>query len=151
MPRLHGDILARPRLSAARPAGPYVRDSFPADRSSVPVARSAIAECAAAAGATPEQIDAIRLASSEALTNAVLWAYRALSGHIHVTARAAGGEFWVLISDNGCGLHAGPDSDRLGVGLALISELTDGFSVMERSTGGTELRLRFVLTGTNDE
>jgi hypothetical protein len=48
----------------------------------------------------------------------------------------------VLIADNGCGLHAGRDTDGLGLGLALISQMTDGFSVVGRSSGGTELRLR---------
>jgi two-component sensor histidine kinase len=52
---------------------------------------------------------------------------------------------WVLIADNGCGLHAGRDTDGLGLGLALISQMTDGFSVVGRSSGGTELRLRFAL------
>jgi two-component sensor histidine kinase len=53
----------------------------------------------------------------------------------------------VLIADNGCGLHAGRDTDGLGLGLALISQMTDGFSVVGRSSGGTELRLRFALAG----
>jgi anti-sigma regulatory factor (Ser/Thr protein kinase) len=122
---------------------PHVRESYPAVPTSVPAARQAIAECASEAGATEEQLEAIRLASSEALTNAVQYAYRARLGHVHVTARVAGGELWVLIADNGCGIHAGQDSDGLGLGLALISQSTDGFSVMERSTGGTEIRLRF--------
>jgi anti-sigma regulatory factor (Ser/Thr protein kinase) len=111
----------------------------------VPAARHAITECATDAGARGEQLDAIRLASSEALTNVVQYAYRSRTGHIYVTARAAGGEFWVLISDNGCGIHAGSESAGLGLGLALISQVADGLSVVQRSTGGTELRLRFVL------
>jgi anti-sigma regulatory factor (Ser/Thr protein kinase) len=127
----------------------HLRETYLAIPSSVPSARHAIAECAAQAGATDEQLDAIELASSEALTNVVLYAYRAHTGHIYVTARAAGGEFWVLISDSGCGLHAGSDSNGLGLGLALISQLADGFSVVQRSTGGTELRLRFVLGRPN--
>jgi anti-sigma regulatory factor (Ser/Thr protein kinase) len=128
-----------------RSTRPYVRESYPAIPSSVSAARQAIAQCAAEAGASEEQLEAIRLASSEALTNVVRYAYRARAGHIHVTARVAGGELWVLVADNGCGIHAGQDSDGLGLGLALISHSTDGFSVMERSTGGTELRLRFRL------
>jgi len=137
--------LAQTNRLRDRSIRPYVRESYPAVPSSVPTARQAIAECAAAAGASDEQLEAIRLASSEALTNAVQYAYRARVGHVHVTARVAGGELWVLIADNGCGIHAGQDSDGLGLGLALISQTTDGFSVMERSTGGTELRLRFWL------
>jgi anti-sigma regulatory factor (Ser/Thr protein kinase) len=137
--------LAQTNRDRDRSTRPYVRESYPAIPTSVPAARQAIAECAAAAGATEAQLEAIRLASSEALTNVVRYAYRARIGHMHVTARMAGGELWVLIADNGCGIHAGQDSDGLGLGLALISQSTDGFSVMERSTGGTELRLRFRL------
>jgi anti-sigma regulatory factor (Ser/Thr protein kinase) len=122
-----------------------LRESYPAVPASVPLARDAIAACAAEAGADADQLDAIRLATSEALTNVVQYAYRAHTGHIYVTARLAGGEFWVLISDNGCGIHAGSESAGLGLGLALISQLADGFSVAQRSTGGTEVRLRFLL------
>lgn len=143
--------LVRTNGLSARPYGPrgavrgLLRASYPAVPSALSPARHAIAACAAEAGASDEQIDAIRLASSEALTNIVRYAYRAQTGFIYVTARVVGGELWVLIADNGCGIRAGADSDGLGLGLALISQLTDGFSVVQRSTGGTELRLRFVL------
>jgi stage II sporulation protein AB (anti-sigma F factor) len=122
---------------------PYVRESFPAVEASIPLARNAITEWAEEAGADREQIDQIRLAVSEALTNVVLYAYPWRTGEIHVTARVPGNELWVLIADSGCGIHAGRDSEGLGLGLALISKMTDGFSVVERSSGGTELRLRF--------
>ena len=122
---------------------PCVRESYPAVASSIPLARRAITEWAAQTGVTRERVQAISLASSEALTNVVLYAYPWRTGEIHVTARAAGNELWVLIADSGCGIHAGRDSDGLGLGLALISKMTDGFSVVERSSGGTELRLRF--------
>ena len=51
----------------------------------------------------------------------------------------------MLIADNGCGMRAGRDSDGLGLGLALIAQMTDGFSIVERSCGGTELRLCYTL------
>jgi anti-sigma regulatory factor (Ser/Thr protein kinase) len=139
------DRLGEVRPDVATVTRARLREAYPAIPASVPLAREAIAECATEAGASAEQLDAIRLASSEALSNVVQYAYRAHTGHIYVTARLAGGEFWVLISDNGCGIHAGAESAGLGLGLALISQLADGFSVAQRSTGGTELRLRFVL------
>jgi anti-sigma regulatory factor (Ser/Thr protein kinase) len=122
-----------------------LQKSYAAIPSAVPVARRAITEFAAQAGARDEQLDAIRLASSEALSNVVQHAYPGRAGSIHVTARLAGGELWLLISDDGCGLRAGRDSDGLGLGLALIAQMTDGFTVFDRASGGTELRLRFVL------
>lgn len=122
-----------------------LRESYPAIASSVPTARHAIVEFAASAGAGGGQLEAIRLACSEALSNVVQHAYPARHGRIDLAANVAGGELWVLIADDGCGLHAGRDSDGLGLGLALIAQMTDGFTVFERSSGGTELRLRFVL------
>jgi anti-sigma regulatory factor (Ser/Thr protein kinase) len=143
-------LIERSRLTKYSPSSidrdtPSVRESFPAVAESVSIARRAITGCAEQAGAGPEQVQAIELAVSEALTNVVLYAYPWRTGEIHVTARVAGNELWVLIADNGCGLHSGRDTDGLGLGLALISQLTDGFSVVGRSSGGTELRLRFSL------
>jgi anti-sigma regulatory factor (Ser/Thr protein kinase) len=125
-----------------------LKRSYPAIASSVADARRAIKRFALNAGVGRERADEICLAASEAITNAVRFAYPARDGHIHVTAWLAGGELWVLVADNGCGLHAGGDSHGLGLGLGLISQLTDGFSVVERSSGGTELRLRFAVASS---
>lgn len=119
--------------------------TYPAIPASVRAARQAITELGDIAGAAREQLEAIRLASSEALSNVVQHAYPRRPGPIHVTARVAGGELWVLISDDGCGFQAGRETDGLGFGLALIAHATDGFTVFERWSGGTELRLRFVI------
>jgi anti-sigma regulatory factor (Ser/Thr protein kinase) len=96
-------------------------------------------------GATPSQIDAVRLAASEALTNSVLHAYRGGPGLIYVNAAVASGELWILVSDDGCGLKARADRPGLGLGLGLISEVSDDFAILSRATGGTEVRIRFNL------
>ncbi len=107
--------------------------------------RHDVAEMAAAAGVRGDQLDVIRLAVSEAATNIVLYAYGATDGKIHVTAELAGDELWVLIADDDRGIHAAPESRGLGLGLALMSEVCDGFSVLDRADGGTVLRLRFTI------
>jgi anti-sigma regulatory factor (Ser/Thr protein kinase) len=137
----------REPLHGVEHPGPLnLKRSYPAIAASVAEARRALRRFATAGGVAREQVDGICLAASEAITNVVRFAYPARMGNVHVTAWVAAGELWVLIADNGCGLHAGAESDGLGLGLALISQLTDGFSVVERSSGGTELRLRFDLT-----
>jgi serine/threonine-protein kinase RsbW len=117
----------------------------------VPTARRELTEFAAAAGATKEELDSVRLAVSEALTNAVLHAYRGGPGEVHVSAAVAEEELWVLIGDDGFGLHAGGESPGLGIGLVLIAELTDSFSIVNRSSGGTEVRMRFTLERKPDQ
>ena len=100
---------------------------------------------ARAAGAEPQQCEAVQLAVSEAVTNVVLHAYGDAGGLIHVSARVAGTELWVLVGDDGRGLNAPSRRPGLGQGLALIGAVSDSTAVLRRPSGGTELRLRFVL------
>lgn len=117
--------------------------SYPAVPDSIPAARRALVDFAREAGMDGEQVDALRLAASEAVTNVVRHAYREREGLVHVTAAVAGEELWVLIGDDGHGLEAGSDEPGLGMGLALIASVSDYFAVVKRSGGGTELRLQF--------
>ena len=127
--------------------GEALNESYPAIPETVPLARRALGAVAAAAGAAGERLEEIRLAVSEALTNAVVHAYRnGEAGRLHVTAAVASGELWVLVGDDGRGLHAWNDSRGLGIGLSLISGLSDDFSIVTRASGGTEVQMRFDLT-----
>ncbi len=120
--------------------------TYPAVPETVRMLRRAVAEVAADAGATEEQVEAVRLAVSEALTNVAVHAYRGSSpGSVHVSADLAGSELWVLIADDGCGLRRNPNSPGLGVGLALMSAASDDFAIVSRSSGGIEVRMRFCL------
>lgn len=123
-------------------------ESYPAVPESVPRGRVAVTAFAAAAGVTGYQLDSIRLAASEGLTNAILHAYQGRAvdaGHVHVSASVVPGELWLRIADDGRGVHAGEATPGLGLGLALIAELSDEFEIAKRPSGGTELRMRFEL------
>jgi anti-sigma regulatory factor (Ser/Thr protein kinase) len=122
-----------------------LNESYPAVAASVTQARRAVTAFACAAGAPPAQLHDIRLAVSEALANAVVHAYPGEPGEVHVTAALTAGELWVLIADDGCGMRPGSDRAGLGLGLGLISLLSDHLSIVRRSSGGTELRMRFAL------
>lgn len=119
--------------------------SYPATPTSVSEGRGAVVALAASAGAGREQLEAIALACSEALTNAVVHAYQGAAGQVHICAGVVPGELWVLVADDGCGLRARSDRPGLGFGLKLIAKSTDGLSIVKRSGGGTELRMRFNL------
>jgi serine/threonine-protein kinase RsbW len=134
------------RMSIMNASGcEHLSGTYPAVAETVPMLRRALADLAADAGGTPRQVTAVRLAVSEALTNVVVHAYRGSSGSVHVSADVASGELWVLIADDGCGLHTVADSPGLGMGLALMSEVSDDFAIVSRSTGGIEVRMRFSL------
>jgi len=120
-------------------------ESYPATPAAVPAARHAVGDYAVVAGAGPDQLDAIRLAVSEAVTNAVKHAYPDGGGEIHMTAAALDGELWILVADEGVGVHTPTQDPGLGLGLALIADACEEFVITERAEGGTEARMRFVF------
>lgn len=128
--------------------------SYPAVPESVATARKDLTEFARRAGGSDEQLQAVRLAASEAITNAVLHAYdEGIHGDVTVSASYVKDELWVLIGDAGHGMRARNNSPGLGLGLALIAQMTEEFQILSRGSGGTELRMRFALAserGTTD-
>ena len=76
--------------------------------------RRAVAAYASASGFAGEQLENVRLAVSEAVSNVVMHAYPGQPGQVHVTAHAVDEELWVLIADDGAG-HNTPSS-RPGLG-----------------------------------
>jgi anti-sigma regulatory factor (Ser/Thr protein kinase) len=121
--------------------------SYPAIPRSVTDARTWAGEVATRAGVAPDAVDSIRLAVSEAVTNAVLHAYHEKPGEVRLTLAVAEEEFWVLVADEGLGHQNPPSSPGLGWGLALIADACQDFMITERSGGGTELRMGFPLAG----
>lgn len=127
------------------PGSTYTED-FPAVAASVPRARTAIGCFALAAGADEEQVDAIRLATSEAVTNVVVHAYEeGKQGRIRVSASYVPGELWLFVEDDGVGLQGSTHPGGLGVGLVLIAQLANSFQIVRRANGGTQLQMRFKL------
>ncbi|HEX4187045.1 MAG TPA: ATP-binding protein [Solirubrobacteraceae bacterium] len=126
--------------------GTSFNQRYPATSDSVPLARKALASFASSAGVTEEQLEGIRLVVSEAVSNAVLHAYDGDGGEIQVTAAVVPGELWILIADDGFGLRAERSGNQgLGLGLGWMAQFSDGLTLVTRSSGGLEVRLRFDL------
>lgn len=121
--------------------------SYSADPESVAVARQDLTNFARQAGGGEERLQAVRLAASEAVTNAVLHAYdQGDRGEVNVSASYVQDELWVFVGDSGHGMRARENSPGLGLGLALIAQMSDEFQILSRGSGGTELRMRFCLS-----
>jgi anti-sigma regulatory factor (Ser/Thr protein kinase) len=117
--------------------------SLPADSASVALARHSVADFARGQGADP---DDVALAVSEAVSNAIVHAFRGREpGTIDIRAFADGAKLVVSISDDGVGVTPNPDSPGLGLGLALIGSLTEGIE-LRRDGHGTTLVMRFPRT-----
>jgi anti-sigma regulatory factor (Ser/Thr protein kinase) len=97
-------------------------------------------------GATARQCDDIAVATSEALTNAVLHAYVGLDlpGEVAVRASVSDGCFEVVVSDRGSGVQPRRDSPGLGLGLGLIARLSDRL-VIEDAMPGARVRMSFAI------
>jgi anti-sigma regulatory factor (Ser/Thr protein kinase) len=127
------------------PTPKTLQQTYPALAESVRPARHALTRFAALAGASSEQIEAVRQASSEALSNVVQHAYPESPGSVYITAGVAGGELCLLIADDGSGIHPHLSRGGLGLGLVLIASLCDELQIVKRPSGGTGLWLWFKL------
>ena len=91
--------------------------------------------------------DAVALAVTEAVTNAVLHAYvdAPQPGEIEVVVQRAAEAHSVeiLVCDDGRGMRPRTDSPGLGLGLPLVATLADRFEVQARAGGGTRVRMAF--------
>jgi anti-sigma regulatory factor (Ser/Thr protein kinase) len=87
----------------------------------------------------------VALAVSEAVTNAVLHAYRDhRGGPVRVVACAEPQRLVVVVRDYGCGMSPHPNSPGLGLGLSVIGRLTSELDIERpEQGGGTRLRMCF--------
>ena len=87
-------------------------------------------------------VDAVRLAASEAASNAVIHAYREQVGDLRLRARIEDGELLVVIADEGVGLAPRTDSPGLGLGLPIMAHVSERFEIVS-GPDGTEIHLAF--------
>jgi anti-sigma regulatory factor (Ser/Thr protein kinase) len=98
---------------------------------------------------TPVDLAAVRLAVTEAVTNAVVHAYRHCGeteapGRIRVALNLKEDAACVIVADDGLGMAPNPSSPGLGLGLSLIASMCDELEIDERGSG-TRVRMRFAL------
>ena len=119
--------------------------TFPPTPQGVGAMRRDVAAFAHGAGLDEDGVADVRLAVSEAATNAVVHGYRDSSeGQLKVVAYVADGELNVIVSDAGVGLAPRPDSPGLGLGIPLMASVTSRFQVVSRGAG-TEIHMAFAL------
>ena len=127
-------------------AVPCLALELPARPESVREVRRRVREFAAEHGAAGGVLAAIELAASEAASNAVVHAYAGQAGTVRVEADVEGGEFELVVADDGCGFTGLP-SPGLGLGLAFVRWSACAFEVRDRPLGGVEVWARFTLSG----
>jgi serine/threonine-protein kinase RsbW/stage II sporulation protein AB (anti-sigma F factor) len=120
--------------------------SAPAEAASVPLLRREVVEFVERSEVCLERTADIRLAVSEALSNAVVHAYRHTDepGKLEVSAERSDNTVEVVVRDCGSGMNPRHDSPGLGLGLPVIAHTTDRYEVQcaDGSTG-TEIHMCF--------
>ena len=102
---------------------------------------------AAAHGADAETLAAITLCVTEAVTNAVVHAYRDADepGVVMVEMQKPDGYLCLYVRDHGTGIVPKLGSPGLGLGLSLISGIAASCELRTSDGEGTEVIMRFEL------
>ena len=119
--------------------------SFPARAEYIVLGRLAVTALARLAPLADEVVDDLKLAVTEACTNAIQHAYQdGASGRVELTYSAQPGIVRITIEDSGVGhLHGRPrtpDGREGGMGLAIIRSLVDEVE-LEPGLGGKGTRV----------
>ncbi len=93
----------------------------------------------------------VALAVTEAVTNAVVHAYRdGAGGQVRIVACALETGLLVVVRDYGCGMQPNPGSPGAGLGLAVIGALAGEMNIERPDEGGgTRIRIRFKPPGVH--
>ena len=91
--------------------------------------------------------DAVALAVTEAITNAVVHAYVGATepGEIEVVVQRLPEDegIEILVCDEGRGMMPRTDSPGLGLGLPMVATLAERFEIEARAGGGTRILMAF--------
>lgn len=121
-------------------------------------ARSAVATFALCCSPTLEEINDLKTAVSEAVTNAVVHAYSEADGIIELLAEVDedARTITVSVTDFGCGIAnveeakepfytTRPDDERSGMGFTIIETFTDEMTVRSKIGEGTTVTMKKVF------
>lgn len=122
-------------------------------------ARVAVAAFVARLDPTIEELNDIKTAVSEAVTNCIVHAYKEKIGNIYITAIIDGDNVKIRIRDRGCGI---PDveqameplfttggEERAGLGFAVMESFTDKLKVRSSVGKGTTVTMSKMISRKN--
>lgn len=95
-----------------------------------------------------DELNELKTAVSEAVTNCIVHAYRDTVGLIELTAKLTDDGVYIKIRDRGCGIEdvkqameplftTLPDEERSGLGFSVMESFTDSITVKSKKGSGT--------------
>ncbi len=111
-------------------------------------ARTAVASFIAQLNPTLDEIEDVKAAVSEAVTNSIVHGYCEADGIIYITCELRESEAIITVKDTGCGiedialartpLYTGlKDSERSGLGFTVMETFMDSVDVISDKSSGT--------------
>jgi anti-sigma regulatory factor (Ser/Thr protein kinase) len=140
------------RLVTALRSSPDVRIVIPATAENVSVVRQALAGLGESLDIPTVMCDDMKVAVTEACTNAIVHGYLDSEGWLEVAMEAPDGHVRVAVKDSGAGFHppaTDPDRSAAGYGLSLIATLSDRFELVS-DAGGTTIEMAFNTSDPED-
>ena len=133
---------------------------FPSHSSNEGFARTAVACFAAQMDPTLNELEDIKTAVSEAVTNAIVHGYREKAGKIYITVSISDNNIVrIRIRDKGVGIEDIPKameplfttagSERAGLGFAVMESFMDSVRVTSQPGKGTAVTLKKRIWGKN--
>lgn len=128
------------------PDYPDLSLTLPARAENVAVVRHAIGGLGEALAIDDQTLSDVKLAVTEACTNAVVHAYPDGEGPLEVAAYLRDDRLMLVIRDEGRGIVPRTDSPGLGLGLPLIATLAEALELGTDAEDRTEVRMTFRLS-----
>lgn len=123
---------------------PTVRLELDSRPELVTLVRGMLSGAGEALALDPELLDDLKTAVSEACNNVVIHAYEGGVGPLIVEFELRPDRIDVTVRDHGKGIHGlALERDRMAVGMAVMSALSDRTEFITLPEGGTEVRMSF--------
>ena len=128
----------------------FMKLNIPSKSVNESFARCAVAAFCSQLDPTVEQINDIKTAVSEAVTNCIVHGYRDTFGIIYITATISDDTVTIKIADRGVGIEdvskamqplftTDPNGERAGIGFAVMQSFMDGVKVKSTLGKGTRV------------
>lgn len=134
----------------------YIKMEFLSKSCNEGFSRVAVAALATQLDPTLAEINEIKTAVSEAVTNCIVHGYRDRLGIIYISAKISGRKLTVTVRDKGCGIDniekareplftTGDTNERSGMGFTIMESFMDTVRVRSNSGKGTKVTMTKII------
>ncbi len=129
----------------------YLRVEFPSLPENISLSRVIVASFAAQLDFTLSELEEIRVAVSEAVSNCVIHGYRDTTGEIRLELAIKDGTLEIVVIDYGCGIDDlalartpaySTDPERMGLGLVFMESFMDEMTIESEPGKGTRVVMK---------